>query len=224
MSIKHHSWSWATTEVFCWRELFEKETDVAIQWDASWTQSRRYTVEGALGRITRMLTKSYLSVRAVQRAQQARGIYVQHFADAPLTHLYHVTNVIKSMHDRVTTSQVLRMSYVPDLPTFNALGVGPLPAGVLLANVEAFVIQRDVAAATPLTVYIGPSFFTGNVYLPNAVNQRTGTGTILHELSHGVAGTDDHAYTWQASYANLSAVRRTRNADSYRAFCQSFDM
>jgi hypothetical protein len=77
---------------------------------------------------------------------------------------------------------------------------------------------------TPLTVYVGPAFFTGNVYIPNALNRRTGTGTILHEMSHGVGKTDDHAYTWAGAYAALSAIRRTRNADSYRAYCQSFDM
>ncbi len=196
---------------------------MAIQWDATWT-GRRPTVEGALERITRMLTRSYLSIRAVQRDQQARAIYVQHFNDPNLIHLFHVSNVIRSMHDRVTTAQVMMMSYVPDLITFNALGIGPLPAGVVIADVEAFVVQRGVAAGTQLTVYIAPSFFTGNVYIPNAVNQRTGTGTILHELSHGVGDTDDHAYTWQGNYAGLSAVRRTRNADSYRAYCQSFDM
>lgn len=83
-----------------------------------------------------------------------------------------------------------------------------------IADVEAFVVQTGVAPETALKVYIVPSFFTGDVYIPNAVNQRTGTGTVLHELSHGVAATEDHAYTWQANYAGLSAIRRTRNADS----------
>ncbi len=197
---------------------------MAIQWDASWTEARRHTVEGALERITRMLTRSYLSVQAAQRDQQARNIYVQHFNDGQLIHQYHVSNVIRAMLDRVNTQQVMTMSYVPDLAAFNALGIGALPAGMDIANVEAFVVQTGVAPGTALTVYIAPSFFTGDVYIPNAVNQRTGTGTILHELSHGVAATEDHAYTWQAHYAGLSAIRRTRNADSYRAYCQSFDM
>ena len=196
---------------------------MAVEWDATWTQSRRRTVEGAVERITRMLTRATLSVRAVQRDQQAKAAYVQHFGDATLIHHHHVSNVVRLMQERVTTNQVMRMSYVPDMAAFNALGVGPLPAGTAIDNVEAFVVQRGVPAATPLMVYVAPSFFTGNVYIPNAVNQRTGTGTILHELSHGAASTDDHAYTWQGHYAGLSALRRARNADSYRAYCQSFD-
>jgi len=198
---------------------------VAIRWDGSWTQSRRRTVEGALERITRMLTRSLLSVMAARRDPQARHTYVQHFGDGTLLHHHHVTNVIRLMLDRMATAhQIVMMSYVPNTATFNALGVGPLPAGVTIANVEAFVVDTGVVATTPLTVYIAPGFFTGNVYLPNAVNRRTGTGTILHELSHGVAATEDHAYTWQPQYAGLSAVRRTRNADSFRAYCQSFDV
>lgn len=197
---------------------------MAIQWDNTWTQSRKLTTEGALERITRMLTRAYLSVQAVQRDNDAKAIYTTHFSDAPLANLQHVQGVIAAMHDRVTTQQVIVMSFVPDLQTFNALGVGPLPNGVDIRQVEAFVVQSAVAANTPLTVYIAPSFFTGNVYLPNAVNQRTGTGTILHELSHGVSGTLDHAYTWQPAYAGLTAADRANNADSYRAYCQSFDM
>lgn len=197
---------------------------MAIQWDATWAGNRRPTVEGALDRITRMLNRSYLSVQAVTRDDQARAHYVQYFNDPHLIHHFHVSHVIHSMYDRVTTQQVMIMSYVPDIAAYNALGVGPLPGGVAIVNIEAFVTMKGVAAATPLRVYIAPSFFTGDVYLPNAINQRTGTGTILHELSHGVGSTEDHAYTWQAHYAGLSAVRRTRNADSYRAYCQSFDM
>jgi hypothetical protein len=172
-----------------------------------------------------MLTRAYLSVLAVGLDQQAKAAYVQHFRDRTLIHLHHVTNIVRLMHDRVTTpNQVIVMSYVPDLAAFNALGSGPLPAGVALGNVEAFVVQRGLVWASPLTICIGPAFFTGNVYIPNAANQRTGTGTILHELSHGVGNTDDHAYTWSPAYAALSTVRRTRNADSYRAYCQSFDV
>lgn len=198
---------------------------MAVQWNATWTNARRQTVEGALERITRMLTRAYLSTMAINLDRQAKATYVQHFGDANLIHLYHVTNVVRLMHDRVATAnQVMVMAYVPDLAAFNALGTGPLPAGVVLGNVEAFVLRRGLAGASPLTVYIGPAFFTRTVYIPNAVNLRTGTGTILHELSHGVGNTDDHAYAWDAAYAALSAVRRTRNADSYRAYCQSFDM
>jgi len=197
---------------------------MAITWDATWVQSRRLTVQGALERIQWMLTRAYLSIRAVNRDKEARAIYVTYFNNASLTNLVRVTNIIRSMHDRVSLgNQNVTMSYVPDNNAFLALGVGALPAGVTIAQVEAFVVQHGVPPPTPLRLYTCPSFFTGNVYLPNAVNQRTGTGTILHELSHGVGDTSDHAYTWAPAYRSLTADQRAANADSYRAYCQAFD-
>jgi hypothetical protein len=199
--------------------------NMTVNWDGTWTQSRRHTVEGALERIERMLTNAYISVQAVSRVADQMDIYVQHFDDANMANLGRVTDVIRLMHTRITSDdQNVTMSYVPDHQSFLAVGVGPLPQGVAIDDVEAFVTQRNVGANDPLTVYVCPSFFTGDVYIPNGVNQRTGTGTILHELSHGVAGTDDHAYTWSNGYAMLSANQRANNADSYRAYCQSFDM
>ena len=198
---------------------------MAIAWDGSWIQSRRHTVEGALERIERMLTASYVSVRAVSRDTKAKATYVTHFGDAALANLASVTNVIRIMQERVTAgNQTLTMSYVANAAGFTALGIGALPAGVSIEKVEAFVIQKGVAPTTALTCYIAPAFFTGDVYILNATNQRTGTGTILHELSHGVGNTGDHGYTWEAKYATLSADLRAKNADCYRAYCQSFDM
>ncbi|WP_448569045.1 M35 family metallo-endopeptidase [Thalassotalea ganghwensis] len=197
---------------------------MAFNWtNSSWTHSRLMTTQGAAERITRMLTRAYLSVKAVQRDEEARGSYIEHFNDAGLTQLAHVQRIIRSMHDRIVTEQVIQMHYVPDELAFSALSIGPLPDGVALSNVEAFVIARGVEPAEPLDIFIAPAFFTGNVYIPNAINQRTGTGTILHELSHGVGGTVDHAYTWQPQYSELTEMQRANNADTYRAYCQSFD-
>jgi hypothetical protein len=197
---------------------------MAIAWDGTWNQSRRQTVQGALERITRMLTRSYLSVRAVNRDNTARNHYVTHFRNATLTELAHVTGVVRLMHDRIAVvGQTITMSYVPTLADFTALNVGPLPVGINFSQIEAFVVQNGVPAATPLMMYIGPSFFRGNIYIATPGNQRTGTGTILHELSHGVGDTDDHAYTWQPAYATITEAQRARNADSYRAYCQAFD-
>lgn len=198
---------------------------MAIHWDATWIQARRHTVNNALERIERMLTRAYVSIQAVNRDADQRAAYVTHFNNASLTNLPRVTNIIRSMHARVTSAgQILTMSYIPDHAAFVALGVGPLPAGATINNAEAFVVQRGVLPITPLTVYICPAFFTGDVYIPDNVDQRSGTGTILHELSHGVGNTADHAYTWAPEYRRISADQRANNADSCRAYCQSFDM
>src|SRR5208283_4403030 len=108
----------------------------------------------------------------------------------PLAQLATVQRIIGLMLNRMTTG-TLDFHYVPTLGAFNSLGVGPLPAGVTINNVEAFVVQRGIAGNVSLRVYFCPGFFTGNVYATGNVNARTGTGTFLHELSHGVGNTRD---------------------------------
>lgn len=41
---------------------------------------------------------------------------------------------------------------------------------------------------------------------------------ILHELSHGVAETDDIAYDWQAKFKTLTSEESQKNADSFEEF------
>lgn len=200
---------------------------MAVQWDATWnsSQSRKYTVNNAMDRIEKMLTKAYLSVIAASREEGARAIYIDIFQDRSLTYLRDVTGVVQKMYNRVTkTTEIITMSYVPSEVEFNNLGVGNLPSGASFRDVEAFVTQLNTAPSTPVIVYIGPAFFTGDVYLPKSIDQRSGTGTILHELSHAVCGTADHAYYWERTYQNVGPCERAKNADTYRAYCQSFDV
>jgi hypothetical protein len=189
---------------------------------AAW-QLRQHTVEGAIERIVRMLTAAQLSARAVRIDAAQRTIYQQYFSDVPLLQLANVQQIIGLMVSRMTTG-TLDFHYVPTLAALNSLGIGRLPAGVSFNNVEAFVVQRGVAANVALRVFFCPRFFTGNVYVTGNVNARTGTGTFLHELSHGVGNTSDYAYTWQPTFAALTAARHAMNADTYRAFCQGFDV
>ena len=188
-----------------------------------WSNARQQTVAGAMGRITRMLTGASLSASAVTRDAQADALYQQHFVDPGHVQLGAVQQVIQRMLARVTTG-TLNFHYVPTLAAFQGLGVGALPAGVVIGNVEAFVIQRGIGAGVALSCYFAPAFFTGNVHVAANPNVRTGTGTFLHEMSHGDGNTQDHAYTWQAGYGALTAAQRADNADSYRAYCQTFDV
>lgn len=199
---------------------------MAIVYDASWTLlGRRRTVESAMERLAAMLHRALLSIRTIRNDLNARRLYANAFNDASLTNVGRVTQVIERMHKRVTMpNETLTMSYVPDLATFQKLGIGPLPAGVNLMYIEAFVVKLNVAPHTPLSCYICPAFFKGDVYIPKDLNERSGTGTVLHELSHGVGGTVDHAYTWQPEYSRLSDDQRANNADSYRHYCQQFDL
>lgn len=187
-----------------------------------WPQGRRMTVDGAVGRLKRMLTAASVSVLATKHNDTASAKYDDHFSDPTFTQLARVQKVIALMLARLTSGSML-FHYVPDQGSFDHLNIGRLPHGYHINDIEAFVIQRNVIPGRRLSVYFAPSFFTGNVYVARNPNTRTGTGTFLHELSHGVAGTADNAYTWQGTYAGLTAAQRANNADSYRAYCQSFD-
>jgi len=185
-------------------------------------QQRRQTVQGAIDRIIPMLNAARTSVMAVRNDVAQRNVYQYHFGDIDLRELQRVRNIIALMDARVTNGTLI-FHYVPTLAAFNHHGLA-LPPGIVFNLVEAFVVQTGAPALTPLHVYFGPSFFTGNVHVARDVNVRTGTGTFLHELSHGVGATADHAYTWEGKYANLTPGQRATNADSYRAYCQGFDV
>jgi hypothetical protein len=49
-------------------------------------------------------------------------------------------------------------------------------------------------------------------------------GTIIHECSHLVLGTSDHAYYYEGSFSALTSAQHDMNADSYsvRAFPRTF--
>lgn len=200
---------------------------MAVQWDATWNsfQSRKYTTSEAMNRIERMLTRAYLSINVAGRDEAARASYIDIFQDRSLIYLRNVTGVVQKMYNRVTTTtEIIIMSYVHSESVFNQLGIGPLPPGVSIDRVEAFVTQKNTSTSTPVTVYICPAFFNGDVYLPKSINERSGTGTILHELSHAVSGTEDYAYYWESRYQSVGSCERAKNADTYRAYCQSFDL
>jgi hypothetical protein len=104
-------------------------------------------VEGAIERIVRMLTAAHISARVARNDADQRTIYQQRFSDIPLAQLATVQRIIDLMLSRMTTG-ALDFHYVPTLAAFNSLGVGPLPAGVKIDNIEAFVIQHAMNADT----------------------------------------------------------------------------
>ena len=43
---------------------------------------------------------------------------------------------------------------------------------------------------------------------------------VLHELTHHVAGTEDHAYAWQSDFNSLTQTQQLDNADSIAVFAR----
>lgn len=52
-------------------------------------------------------------------------------------------------------------------------------------------------------------------------NQMVRASTLVHEASHLVAMTDDHAYGWEDTFATLTTTQRMYNADSYGLFARA---
>ena len=190
------------------------------EWDAN--QGRKQIANGAFQRITRMITAALSSCLAVRRGNYAYGIYVDHFHDDTLIQLATVRNTLKKMERRIVSgNELIQMRLKLTPPRDMAL-----PQGVVWGLVEAYAYPGNPPPSKPVQVFVCPSFFTGDLYLPRRgdANTRTATGTVIHELSHALANTRDHAYTHQPAYANLTAAQAATNADSYREFCQSFDL
>ncbi|KAL1109994.1 hypothetical protein AAG570_014026 [Ranatra chinensis] len=55
----------------------------------------------------------------------------------------------------------------------------------------------------------------------NTANPNVRASTIVHEASHLIAKTDDHAYDWQPEFATLTTTQRMYNADSYGLFAKA---
>lgn len=196
---------------------------MAFLYDASWNahRAKRITTEQAMARITRMITAALLSCRAARRDPEARRRYETHFNDPALAQLPTVTRILTTLERRVAgRGQDINLSLLLALPPGLVL-----PPGANWGNVEACAVPANLAAPATPTVYICPAFFTGNVYVPrNDPTQRSGTGTVIHELTHACCNTADHGYTWQAGYGAMAAAQRATNADTYREYCQEFDV
>jgi hypothetical protein len=196
---------------------------VAFVYDGTWNgqNAKKITTQGAMERITRMVTASLLSCRAVQRDDAARARYVTHFNDAGLLQLPTVTRILQTLERRVARpgeDVVLSLLMAP--PPGLAL-----PPGATWNDCEACAVPGNPPPNQPVTVYVCPAFFRGDVYVPrNDPRQRSGTGTVLHELTHACANTADHGYSWQPHYGVMAAAQRATNADTYREYCQEFDV
>ncbi len=205
---------------------------MAVQWDASWQgRARRATVQDAFDRITRMLTRATLSLGAARRGDAAaRAIYVEHFerglADAAALNdaVYaRVRRVITSMFNRVTVDgEDITLTYVPDQATFT----GITNSHEDVTTIVAFAARGRPQPQDAIRIYICPGFFDEEIvtFIASRADQRSGTSSLVHELSHAVDDTQDHAYIDDAGYAGLSSLQRSDNADSYAFYCQAFDM
>lgn len=96
-----------------------------------------------------------------------------------------------------------------------AIGIGALVVGELVALGP--IVSGSINAVRRLLPSSGINLHEN---LLDKKGERSRSATIVHESSHLVFGTDDHAYRWQTKYDNLSVTQSMYNADSYGLFAE----
>jgi hypothetical protein len=89
---------------------------------------------------------------------------------------------------------------------------------------KAYIFEEDGAdqpggAFTP-DMYFCPPLISGYASL----GTNSAAGTIVHEMSHLVLGTDDHIYGMKSCSDSLTAARQITNADNYKYYCELFQL
>ena len=89
-----------------------------------------------------------------------------------------------------------------------------------IKNAFAGTIPIEVESSGDAIAYVY-GLWTDIHLNPAWFNQRADkrAGTIIHEMSHKYAGTDDEAYHYQSTFATLEPKDAIDNADSYQWFC-----
>jgi len=67
--------------------------------------------------------------------------------------------------------------------------------------------------------FVTPKIFSDDVFVVNPqydiLSNTSKALVIIHECTHLVLGTVDHAYLWQSNFNTLTSVKHLENADSY---------
>lgn len=164
--------------------------------------------------------------------------------------LFEVLDNFKSMqtylHRAPVTSRLsfrYLQSFFIDIPRFNVMQDPPnnrtiayvqgasvnwpdwriLPQSVRSRPMSVFtvigIINPMVGALRRMTSIEGINLYDTAFFARQTARKRA--STLVHETSHLIARTDDHAYGWQANFGNLTTTQRMYNADSYGLFAKA---
>jgi len=78
-------------------------------------------------------------------------------------------------------------------------------------------VEADDSSAVAYVYRIWSDIHLCAPWFGQAADKRA--GTIVHEMTHKYAGTDDNAYHYQSTFPTLSVKDAVNNADSYQWFC-----
>lgn len=153
----------------------------------------------AYRRLSALLTAAHTALVRMGRSDAEQERFRRWFGEYTPASKAVVSNKVKAIHRAVVNREI----------TFCKEATGKYP------NVYAYVYPELDQAK----VYLCDIFFTSGRH-----GRDSAVGTIIHELSHIVAQTDDHRYgeIGCRALAIESPVLARENADSYQYFCESF--
>lgn len=88
-------------------------------------------------------------------------------------------------------------------------------------NIQVHHIPKSKIPLVKLipVAFVAPQFFSKDVFLVNSeydvLSITSKALTVIHECTHLVLQTVDHAYLWQPNFKVLSSKKQLENADSY---------
>lgn len=153
----------------------------------------------AYNQLNRMLTAANVALMRVQNDANEQARFARWFGPAIPATVNVVRNKIRAIHRAATVLPI----------TFRNGGAA--------CQIGTYAYVRTHTGLAK--IYLCDHFFqSGRAGIDSTV------GTIIHELSHLFANTQDHAYgqvNCQNLAANRSAVAR-QNADNYQYYCEEF--
>ncbi len=179
----------------------------------------------AVERASEILSRAWQAMLSVKRNMDIRGSYELYFGPFDDGRYNTVRTNLKTIHD-VVCSQSLHLYYrtgkavgeAQDVPGSGpGATIGQMVGTHNIDNIYAYVLNPPPGPGTH--VFLCKLFFN-NTHLQQREEDQIG-GVFIHELSHHLCGTRDHAYG-PANCQALDPADMVTNADNYEYFCEQF--
>ncbi len=189
------------------------------------SKEKRYAID-AIEAASKILGKTWPILSGVRRNPGFQAQFELYFGSPFDVGRYNTVKAnIKRIYDVVCSQSLFlyyrvdKMAGRPD-DTPGAGGGATIPAlinGQPLSNIFAYVLNPSPGPGTH--VYLCGQFFEGT-HLKDRHQDQIG-GVVIHELSHALCGTRDHAYG-DADCRALPVHQMVENADTYEYYCEQY--
>ncbi|KAA0254387.1 MAG: hypothetical protein EDX89_10340 [Acidobacteria bacterium] len=187
----------------------------------------RTNLAPAVKRASQLLTQAWIGLARVKMDTHEKKRFEYYFAkpmtDAALTK---VKDVLKAVHDVVCARRITLYYRGDKAPTTLAKNDTPKwlrdqGANALGPDDSYGFVYADVQRPGEYHVFLGKDFFAD----ASRHGKDSMSGVIIHEMTHLLKNTDDHAYGEADAHALVTGPNKAQaleNADNYEYFVESF--